>query len=220
MMTISQIKSSNNILNDDGFDTVVSHSTSDDPSEFWKHIRIDDAIYETHVHRIPLYPDALIQLGPEWLIPDKQEERSQMEARKSKIRVHFASPLTSSTDDALPISGNSTTLPNPSTPFVLPTDIPSVTPTVLPTDIPNENTIPAPAPSSCEEPRCSARSTKGKYSEMRYINEVFSTSARDTTISHHTSQLAYQAEIQTDLITGKSHVSDLELTQPNIKSVI
>ena len=202
-LTTGHISPQYHVVFDDGFDTVLSHSTADDPPTFWQDIGIDDNLYETHVHRIPLDPEASIQLGPEWLTPDEREERSRMEARQSKIRVRFAPPITSPVDVSVP--------PSSSAPSTLsdPTIIPNiVTPQVLSTDIPSDNTIPTPVSPSPAAPRRSGRSTKGQYSETRYINEVFLTSARDTTISHHTSQLAYQAEIQTDLITGESHVSD------------
>ena len=76
-LTTGHISPQYHVVFDDGFDTVLLHSTADDPPTVWQDIGLDDTLYETHVHRILLDLEALIQLGPEWLTPDKREERSR-----------------------------------------------------------------------------------------------------------------------------------------------
>jgi hypothetical protein len=204
-LTSGHISPQYHVVFDDGFDTVISHSSTEDPPSFWQDIGVDDALYEQHVHRIPLDRDSTVSLDPEWLTPDEREERVRMQARQSKIRVRFAptvnlpaeSPDPSAPSDLVPLSTSSVSQ-DTSTSATTPTPMPTTTPTPTPTPS-------SPPPSGL---RRSSRSNKGQYSETRYINEVFLTSARDTTISHHTAQLAYQAEVHTDLSTGESHVSD------------
>jgi hypothetical protein len=132
-----------------------------------------------------------------------------MQARQSKIRIRFAPPTNLPVESPDPEIAPSTVSP--------PSDIPSApvhSPLPLPHDAPSPTLTPTPTPtptSSSPPPsslRRSSRSNKGQYNETRYINEVFFTSAQDTTINHQTCHLAYQAEVQTDLSTGESHVSD------------
>jgi hypothetical protein len=206
-LTTGHISPQYHVVFDDGFDTVISHSTTDNPPSFWQDIGMDDALYAQHVHRIPLDSDSTVQLGSEWLTPDEREERNRMQARQSKIRVRFAPPTN------LPVESPDPDIVSPTA--STPSDTPSATvhpPSSSSQDTPSPTPTPTPSSTSSSPPpsslRRSSRSNKGQYNETRYINEVFLTSAQDTTINHQTSQLAYQAEVQTDLFTGESHVSD------------
>ena len=58
-------------------------------------------------------------------------------------------------------------------------------------------------------PRCSARSTKGKFSSTRYINEVFLAAVIPLNkLDDHDTVLCYQAELETDMETFESNVTD------------
>ena len=57
-------------------------------------------------------------------------------------------------------------------------------------------------------PRRSSRPGIGIKTETRFINQSFLSSVLDTTRSHHQANLAYSAELHTDLETGESHCQD------------
>jgi hypothetical protein len=70
-LTTGHISPQYHVVFNDGFDTVISHSTTDTPPSFWQDIGMDDALYEQHVHRIPLDTDSTVELDSEWLTPDE-----------------------------------------------------------------------------------------------------------------------------------------------------
>jgi hypothetical protein len=165
------------------------------------------------VHHIPLDKDSQILLLEEWLSPTELEEKRRQLDRLSQIRVRFAPTDTviSAQSDPKPTqassSGSSPTAPDVSSTSDSNPMLPSSTsPSAAPSPAPNLG--PTVQPSSSNSPRRSSRSNKGQFESTRYINEVYLTSAADTTLSNAEAYLAYQAELQTDLTTGESHCSD------------
>ena len=68
-----------------------------------------------------------------------------------------------------------------------------------------------------QEPRRSSRVNKGVFSSDRFINQVFLSSLEDSSQSYTESQLAYQADILTDLQTGEIYCTNPRVYAAKLK---
>ena len=70
-LTTGHISPQYHVVFDDGFATMISHSTTKNPPMFWQGIGFDDTLYENHAHGIPFDPDSTVKSGSEWLTSNK-----------------------------------------------------------------------------------------------------------------------------------------------------
>ena len=191
------------VVFDDSFSTVNSHAKEEDPPSFWNEISLDSHLYDSYVHRIPLDSDSSIQLHDEWLTPPELEERRRSVERQAKIRGTFnMTSLPSSKKSVITQMSQDCSMPidnvsDPSPKFVDAVEYPS--------QLPDSKES---SQSSNEEPRRSSRVNKGVFNSERFIDQVFLSSLQDSSQSYTESQLAYQADILTDLKTGEINCTD------------
>lgn len=153
------------VVFDDNFDTVILHSSADDPPSFWAEIGIDDAVHAAHVHRIPLDTDSPISLSEEWLSPAELEEKRRQLDHSSQIHVRFAPTVkiqpgqSNSFPPQSPTSGSSSVVPgNNSSTLSSPTPSAPLdsTPSSQPVPSPATDATLTPQPFSLMAPRRSA----------------------------------------------------------------
>lgn len=207
---------------DDSFSTVTS--TADDlvPPELWTAANIESCLY-----RIPVEPDDSFSrfLPDDWLTPSKLEEKHCNEHHCSRIWSTFAPeavpplsvpPAVPPTDAALPTS----VTPSSSLPGSLPDPmVPPSPPTLNTLDCTSPATLVSPvsspltgsSPPATDSPPTttalpslhrSSRSTKGTFKSTKYIDEVYHYSFTTNGVSRQNHELAYQADLHTDLDTG------------------
>jgi hypothetical protein len=203
------------VVFDDSFSTVSSITADTDPPAFWTAANLESCIY-----RVPVDAnDPSTSLLPDdWLTPHELEEKRRATYRQSQIRSSFidstvaaasAAPLEEPVPGESPSSPPSLEEPSelPSAPFVtaseesLPTvqsALPEVTATVESTQR-NSPSL-----------RRSQRSTKGTFQSTKYIDEVYHSSLSHNIRDHNDTELAYHADLHTDLDTG-----DLNYFEPH-----
>jgi hypothetical protein len=172
-------------------------------------------------------------LPDDWLTPHELEEKRRHVHRQTQIREAFvpssavASPVLGASPDsstASPIASESSPA-TPSSP-VVPIDSSSVAPVATssaPTDdAPVNRTVPE-IPSSLPSPlddaplRRSARTNKGSFHSTKYIDEVYLSSILEVPRSNYETELAYHAELYTDLDTGEVNCFDAHAFVAQVK---
>lgn len=191
------------VVFDDSFSTVMSIASNEQPPEFWT-----DPNLENCIHSVPVDPDDPegTLLPDDWLTPHELEEKRRRLHRQTQIRDTYV-PTAISTDAPMPVP------PDVPAPSVTPPSSPSTPPS--PSGGLSNRTIespPGPAPSvspaSAPELRRSARSTKGQFTSTKYIDEVHLSSILEVPCTHSETELAYHAELHTDLDTGEMNYYD------------
>jgi hypothetical protein len=218
------------VVFDDSYSTVKSIGDDDVPPDFWTAPNL-----EACIHRVPVDPhDPSVSLLPDdWLTPHELEEKRRHVHRQTQIREAFvpssavASPVLGASPDtstASPIASESSPA-TPSSP-VVPIDSSSVAPVATssaPTDdAPVNRTVPE-IPSSLPSPlddaplRRSARINKGSFHSTKYIDEVYLSSILEVPRSNYETELAYHAELYTDLDTGEVNCFDAHAFVAQVK---
>ena len=197
------------VVFDDDFSTVASISHSEEPPTFWEELCLDNT------HRIEMDNADRYFLDDDWLTSAEREEKRRNLARIDKIRPHISNTTSTLLDAPTSAINNLTTSNNTNTNHS--TDNNNNTNS---TDN-NITPIPSPVPiiDTPQEPRRSARHTKGQFSTTRYINEVYLSSIQSDRTSFQESQLAYLGEIQTDYDTGIVNCEDPRVYAAKLKKL-
>ena len=199
------------VVFDDDFSTVCSVSESEEPPDFWTIVDLDD-----YTCRIPVDTDSNPELQDDWLTPPELEEKRRREIRLSRIRdatqttqaVIQSSPSDLPSDQ--PRESRRVSFQEES-PSKIDTNVGKDSPggaTVpVQSDDPNLQRAPGSSPSGTPSPtvimpRRSQRANKGSYSTTRYINEAYLSSVKTDCHDSQEAELAYRAELSTDLESG------------------
>ena len=193
------------VVFDDSFSTVESLSANDDPPPFWNQIGFDETVYSTHVHRIPLDDGSEATLSPEWMTPAEVEARTRAQVRDVNVRNTFTQPPASSAAPIIPATSTTTSLENegalsnPSPPIANPSSLsqhpsPPVAPTANSQIAPTSPSLPRHHPRERKRPEL-------------YI-PTFLSSIDPIRHSSQSADLAYTAELNTDMDTGEIHCTD------------
>ena len=219
------------VVFDDAFSTVASVAPDDAVPEFWNEVDLD-----AHILRVPFdSTESAPPLSREWLSPDELEERHRQEIRSAEIRKTYdqnsssSSPLLSSSSTSVV---NSQALEEPpkhssqswtqqasstSKVTILHDSAPSVLGSFqsppLQSNAPSSKSTQSSAPSSqstvsTPSLRRTTRKTAGTWASEKYTPEAFFASITDPSLPHHIQQLAYQAALETDFITGEDNCTD------------
>ena len=102
------------VVFDDTFSTVESLGIDDPPPAFWDEINLNDNVYSSHVHRIPLDEGSTESLHPEWLTADELAARTRLQVRQASVRTTFTQPPPSLNEGAqLTATLPTSTVPEP-----------------------------------------------------------------------------------------------------------
>jgi hypothetical protein len=204
------------VVFDDSFSTVKSIGDDDVPPDFWTAPNL-----EMCIHRVPIdAADPTASLLPDdWLTPHELEEKRRCLHRQTQICETYIPPLPNTNpmppQESLvsvdPVMTPATAAaPAPTGPSAtLESSFPSVAPS--PTSAPVSTSAPAPMtePVTSSVPlRRSSRSTKGSFHSTKYIDEVYLSSILEVPRSQYETELAYHAELHTDLDTGELNFFD------------
>lgn len=174
----------------------------DDPPNFWAELCLEGT------HCIPLEKDASIHLLDDWLTPDElieskhwglnRQERVCRTYQAPKPKMGSQQPTAMTPSTAIAIDNDS-----------LPVETPSVPPILVTSNIPVPPEAAASIPPVTVDPsiRRSCRSNKGAFSSTKYIDEVYLMSVQ-LNRDHQDLQLAYLAELHTDIETGIFNCND------------
>jgi len=194
------------VVFDDLFTTVSSIAREEEPPSHWEDLCLEQSVY------IPQDATATSYLNDDWLTPEEREIKRRESHRENRVRDTF----TPSTDTEPP----SPTVSVPSVmhePHVLPAPLPPIEENVPPVLSPSEGaSIPTLLPSEgvLGSPegglRRSGRSTRGRFSSTRYVDEVFLSRllSPGSDPEGHDMQLAYLAEGCVDFDTGEIDIQD------------
>ena len=204
--TTGSITTQYHVVFDDLFTTVPSIERVEEPPSNWQDLCLE------HTEYIPI--DAPLQLSPEWVSESDHMHASRQETRTNRVRqdLQTASDLNPRLSDPL-------RLPTPSSEGVLPlssSERMSIQPSdeVPPSTQQRESVLPVASTPTFNQrepsgPRRSPRATKGQYQSTRYINEIFLAVVDQLgSLDEYTNALVYQAELDTDMDTLESNITD------------
>ena len=189
------------VVFDDTFSTVESLTPAEDPPPFWNEIGLDESVYSTYVHRIPLDPGDSTVLHQEWLTDAEIEARTRTQVRDVSVRGTFTPPTFTP-----PSSNPSPVLPP--APSTVPTDVPTTL--VEPSHPTINDQIPqsiTPISPDTSPPPSLRRSSRAKKNRDFYV-PAFLASIDPTCQSSQSAALAYAAELETDFSTGETNCTD------------
>ena len=184
---------------DDHFTTVSSIAREEERPSNWSDLCLENIEY------IPL--DTPQQLFPEWLAESDTVQTGEMDTRTNRVRQDLETTAIQNQTQSDPLL-----LPCPTTEVVTLSSEGAVHPT-SPTDGVQDSTVQessGPATSATSVgPRHSARSNKGQYNSIRYINEVFlAVVDQMESIEKYYTALLHQAELDVDMDTYETNITD------------
>ena len=188
------------VVFDDEFTTVPSLASDEEPPLFWTQLGLDDVLFESHVHRVPIDPHVSVELEDEWLTPLEKEEKLRRQARATSVRRSFNPSSTSTTPTTAAVE-SPTKLSVPPTPIPL---VPSTPPTDVP---PSPSASDPPLPPSPQPSFSPRRSTRNKR-KPDWIVASHLTTLDPESHNSQSAALAYSAELDTDFDTGEDHCCD------------
>ena len=196
------------VVFDDNFSTVNSLTSDDEPPPFWNDFDIGEFLY-----RIELDDDAPASLSSDWLTPSEVEEKERARVRSVRLQNSSSSTGKVSVPSSVPslpsggvparssLPGGVTPSPSVGTPAVTNGGVHPA----LSSSPPSVPVVP-PIPSA-SQPRRSTRASKGLYTSTKFQDEVYCASL-DPSLSPQDEILAYQAAVETDVVTGLYNCSD------------
>jgi hypothetical protein len=209
------------VVFDDSFSTVHSISSEEEPPDFWTAPNL-----EACTHRVQVdVRDATVSFLPDdWLTPHELEEKRRALTRQGRIRESFTPtvvPTVTPTVDPVASSPADTTTQVPQvsmspesseSPVAVESLLDGVEPPVSASAPTLSSAMVEPSTPNTSVPppalRRSARSNKGEFHSTKYIDEVYLSSILDTPRSFTEQQLAYHAELHTDLDSGEVNYFD------------
>ena len=223
------------VVFDDEFSTVHSLAAGAEVPEFWSQLALDEGFRYARTSQIPLDVNIDAPLDETWLTADERDARNKSILRADKVRgagdVYkrlgqvgpTLRPLSHATDRGEAFRGENLsvsqpsddlTLQNPSPHPITPSDATtesthslSAQPTA-PSSTPSLSAQPTAPPDTSAPLRRSQRSTQGKKPE-RYSEAYLSQfSSNDDPCDNYSLDLAYSADLETDLSTGVINCND------------
>jgi hypothetical protein len=196
------------VVFDDSFSTVASLAVETPPSDFWTAANIESCVLRVPVEAAD--PSSSF-LPDDWLTPHELEEKRRSLYRQSRIRSSYIEPSSSplvTTDEPMASVHDTSSSEEP-----LASDsavLPSVDESNLPAPVTPEASLPPLSdrqsppgqPSPAPALRRSLRSTKGTFQSTKYIDEIYHSSIANDIRDHQDIELAYYANLHTDLDTG------------------
>ena len=203
-LTTGSITTQFHVIFDDRFTTVPSIAREEEPPSHWADLCLENTTF------IPT--DSNVPLSQEWRSSAESDQDKRTHIRSNRVHDDIASTTTATS--AQPMA-DPLLLPNPRSSegaSSLPPTSGLVSSEEAPPDVTDTNGSTADTNGSTIGLRRSPRANKGQFSTTRYINEVFLAVVQQLPLlSDSDANLAYLAELQTDMDTSQPDVSDPRL---------